>query len=319
MRHILLREINQRRIAYFYAVYSTGSIRAAADSLSTSPSVVTRQIQILEDELGALMFERRHRLGMKPTEAANMVLEYYRGTRANQDKLEANLYELRAMKRGNITIALPNIYIAALMDEVLNDFYHTYPDINVIVEEVNCPQVVSQILEDKAHIGLTRSTLADDPMINCLARASLPVNLLVGKGHPLAHVRHKVTVAELARYPLALSPRTFSLRDLVEEVEREEKIQITPTFVSSSSSALKRFAVLSGSTLLSAFTACQEIDTGQLIALDIDHPTFMSAQTHLIVRRGRLLSPSINQLLRLITKQLSFFNQDCSHYPAVRA
>lgn len=318
MRHILSREINQRRIGYFYAVYSTGSIRAAADSLNTSASVVTRQIQILENELRTLLFERRHRLGMKPTEAANMVFEYYRGARANQDKLEANLYELQTIKRGNITIAMPNVYITAFMDEVLNDFYHAYPDIHVIVEEVNCPEVVSQIREDKAHIGLTRSTLADEPMINCLARASLPVNFLVGKGHPLAHVRRKVTVEELARYPLALSPRTFSLRDLVEEVEREEKIQITPTFESSASSALKRFAVLSGGTLLSAFAACQEIDTGQLIALDIDHPIFMSAQTHLIVRRGRLLSPSINQLLRLINKQLSFFNQDCSHYPAVR-
>ncbi|BBE09303.1 Putative transcriptional activator, LysR family [Mycoavidus cysteinexigens] len=318
MRHILSSEINQRRIGYFYAVYSAGSISAAANSLNTAPSVVTRQIQILENELGTLLFERRHRLGMKPTEAANIVLEYYRETRANQDKLEANLYELRAMKRGNITIASPNVYIAALMDEVLNDFYRAYPDINVIVEEINCPQVVAQIREDKAHIGLTRSPLIDEPMINCLARASLPVNLLVGKGHPLAHVRHKITVAEMARYPLALSPLTFSLRDLVQEVEREERIQITPTFTSSASSALKRFAVLSGGTLLSAFAACQEIDSGQLIALDIDHPIFMSAQTHLIVRRGRLLSPSINQLLRLITKQLSFFNQDCSHYPAVR-
>jgi DNA-binding transcriptional LysR family regulator len=48
-----MRELNQRRIRYLYEVVTHRSIPRAAGSLNTSPSVITRQIRLLEEEVGA--------------------------------------------------------------------------------------------------------------------------------------------------------------------------------------------------------------------------------------------------------------------------
>lgn len=295
--------INQKRLRHFYAVYTHGKIREAAESLCTDSSVVTRQIKILEEEIGYMLFERQPR-GVVPTEAAQGVLEYYLETSASLDKLETKLQELCNIQRGNIHLAIPDGHIDVLMEEVLNDFCNEYTEVNICIEEVHSSsQVVTRLLENNAHIGLTFG-VAKDPDIRCHARAPLPIHMLVGKNHAFAD-QQKITFSETSHYPLALPPASFSLWKMLQTVEHSENIKLKSQFTSNSASALKEFASTScGGTFMSTSEARQEIKSGQLIALEIDHPVFMSTELCLAVRRGRPLLPATNQLLRVLTAKL---------------
>ncbi len=193
----LSSEINQRRIRCLYEVYSSGSACAAADNLTTSAAVVTRHIQLLEKELGILLFERCHRNGMKPTEAAKIVFEYYRASRAQQDHMKTCLDELRSMKRGTIRLALPAAYIDMLMEDMFTDFCHEHPNLNIVVEEINnSSQIVASVLEDSADVGIIFNNIPN-PDTLCYANRLLPMRALVSRRHPLAR-EQKVSFAVIS-------------------------------------------------------------------------------------------------------------------------
>jgi DNA-binding transcriptional LysR family regulator len=186
-----MEPINQNRLRYFYEVYQRGSVTGAADALDMSASVITRQIKILEDEIGACLFERGKRgRGMTPTEAAELVLKCHLTCRTAQDELEIGLQEMREMKRGTICIAALHTYDDALMNEIVKNFHVWHPSLNISIQSINFgDRIVGMVLEDIAHIGIIYRPIdyRYDPNIYLHHASLLPLCLIVNPDHPLAN------------------------------------------------------------------------------------------------------------------------------------
>lgn len=304
-----MKNIHPKRLAYFYHAVLTGTIRASADKLGVAPSVVSRQITQLEEELGCILIER-HRKGVWPTEAGELLLKYYRESVANEESCLAELRALQGLKSGHVALAIGEGFMGELMSKVLPAFQAQYPDLSLSIQVAGSSGLIRKLEEDEAHIGV----LFHPPKHNKLRSHEIsrhPLCAIVPPNHPLTRHEAPIHLEDIMPYPLVLQEKEFGVRQLIQVAEYQHRVTLLPVMTVNSFGLLKEFVRSNmGVTILPEFVVRRELDDQQVVSLPIEDPILSTGEVHIATRLGRQLTEAPLALLKHLQLWMRDFHPD---------
>lgn len=170
-----------RHIEVFHAVMQTGSVSAAARLINVTQPAVSRTLQHAELQLGFPLFERA-RGRLTPTNEAMALFPHVEKLYEQLDEVQRLAGNLR---HGEVTDRLQVLTVFALSREVLPHavagFRKRYPNVQVTVQALHTPQVVSGLLLQEADVGFVISS-GGQPALERESLAEVDMHCLVPKG-----------------------------------------------------------------------------------------------------------------------------------------
>lgn len=198
------------RLRYFVAVSEAGSFSRAAAALHLSQPSLSRQVQLLEDEVGQRLLERTGR-GAVLTESGVALLAHAKGIFELADIAKADMAERQASPRGRITIGLPPRVAHVLTADVVERFHAEFPGAAITVAEGLSMRLREWLVAGRVDVAI----LFDPPHTPQIQTETLlrePLVLISTQALPA-----KMKLAEVAERRLVMPSGPHALRQLLEQ------------------------------------------------------------------------------------------------------
>lgn len=192
-------------------VRQNNHLSAAAQALHTSQPGVSRQILLLEAELGFEIFQRTRNRIIGLTSAGEHVLDIAKRVVTDVDALRALKEDVNFGNRGVLTIATTHTQARYVLPMVIEKFVKKYPDVELILKQGNPEDICSLVDSGEADLAIGTDTQKQLPNLVKLPCFSLPRSVVAKVGHPILDV-DPLTLQEIARYPIISYDSRYSGR-----------------------------------------------------------------------------------------------------------
>jgi len=291
------------QLRYLAAVAQSGlNITAAAQKLHTSQPGVSKQIKLLEDELGFQIFTREGRNLTRITPAGQQVIE--RAVRILQETqaIRDLATELRDEGRGSLSIGTTHTQARYVLPEVIRDFRARYPQVRLNLHQGTTEQIAEMVAQDRIDCAIATGSehlFGDMTLLPCYRWHRV---IVVPREHPLAAVP-RPSLKQLAAYPLVTY--TFSFTGPSSLPQAFAKAGLTPDVAITARDAdvIMAYVRLGLGVGIVAEMAVDPKQDGDLAAIDASH-LFAAHVTWIGFRRGVLLRRYMYEFMQHLAPHL---------------
>jgi DNA-binding transcriptional LysR family regulator len=199
------------QLAYALAVAEEESFTRAADRLHLAQPSLSRQIRVLEQELGVLLFNRGPGQGrVTLTADGAALLPFMQRVLADVEAAGAEARALSGMARGRVAIGATPSLITSVLAPSLVEFHASHPGIDLSVVEGGSHQLVPQVASGEVDLALIVLPVTD-PLVVTTPLFDDPLVLAIACDHPFAS-RARVHVRDLDGLDLVMFREGYDLR-----------------------------------------------------------------------------------------------------------
>lgn len=282
-----------RQFNAFLTVARMGNFTRAAAKLAISQSTLTVQIRNLEQTLGVRLFDRNRRQ-VSLTTVGRELIGPLDDIVERIESLVAGTQDVSTLRRGVVTVAaLPSI-ASSVLPPIIAAFIAANPGLKVRIQDVVAQRIVELVKAGDVDFGIGSLGRRDrDIIVESLWEDDLWI--FVDRHHELA-AKRSVRLMDLAKYPLILTTRGSSVRQVFEKAADRVGTVFTPVYEThymSTALALARAGL--GAAVLPELALKPLVDS-QLTAVPIRQPS-IQRKIMLIRKSGRTLPKAAAILL----------------------
>jgi DNA-binding transcriptional LysR family regulator len=251
-----------RQLEMFRAVAEQGTFTKAAVRLKVSQSAVSRQVQLLEHELGGSLL-RRSGKGVSLTAAGELLLRMTHRVERDVEEALAEISQTHALQRGTLHLGGGMTVCLYILPRLLKKYRRLYPGVDLRVTAGSSEKILERVRAHEIDLGLlTLPIVARDMEVVPVLKEELVV--VTAAGHPLSRERN-IDPKSLSKFPLILYESGSNTRKVLDQYFLEEEISAPVAMESENVEIIKAMVAINlGVTIIPYTPVAKDVRAGRL-------------------------------------------------------
>ncbi len=279
------------------------NVSATAQSLYTSQPGISKQIRLLEDELGVEVFARSGKHLTRVTPAGETIIEKAGEILRIVESIKQVAQEFSNEQKGSLSVATTHTQARYALPPVIENFISRYPDVSLHMHQGTPIQIAEMAADGAVDFAIATEGLelfGDLVMLPCYKWNRC---IIVSKDHPLANVTN-ISLEDVANYHIVTYVFGFTGRSKLDEAFMHHGLAPKVVFTATDADVIKTYVRLGlGIGIIAQMAYDAELDS-DLVALDASH-LFESSTTMIGCRRGTFLRGYMFEFVELFAPHLT--------------
>jgi LysR family cys regulon transcriptional activator len=294
-----------QQLKYLLAIADSGlNITAAAERLYTSQPGISKQLKLLEQELGVQLFTRKGKSLIAITPAGRDVIARARKIMREVQNIRSLAREMSGEQEGTLSIATTHTQARYVLPDVIRAFRERYPKVNLEMHQGTSEQIAELVGANRVDFAIATGSRQLFPTLVILPCYDWDRIILVPKGHPLTKVAGPIDIATLAAYPLITYVFSATGESSFKRAFAERDLEPQVVFTARDADIIKTYVRMGMGVGVVASMAYECADQKDLVALDAVG-LFPRVTTWLGFRRDTVLRGYMVDFVSLFAPQLS--------------
>ncbi len=279
------------------------NVSQTAAKLFTSQPGISKQIRLLESELGVNIFKRSGKHLTEITPAGEAILGLAVEILENVDNIKQIAQEFADSNKGVLSIATTHTQARYVLPEVIEKFIGRYPDVTLNMHQ-GTPVQISE-LASKGTADFAIATEALELFANLVMMPCYHWNrsVVVPNDHPLTRSK-KLTLEQLASYPIVTYVFGFTGRSNLDQAFDSAGLKPKVVFTASDADVIKTYVRLGlGIGIIASMAFDKDTDSG-LTVIDASH-LFEVSTTKIGFKRGTYLRGYMYDFIQMFAPHLT--------------
>jgi LysR family transcriptional regulator, cys regulon transcriptional activator len=279
------------------------NVSATAASLYTSQPGISKQIRLLEDELGVEIFSRSGKHLTRVTQAGEQILKIAGEILGQVESIKQLTQEHNSPHRGSLSIATTHTQARYALPPVIQGFISKYPEVSLHMHQGTPIQISEKAADGTVDFAIATEALelfSDLLMMPCYRWNRC---ILVPKDHPLAKLS-KLSLEDVAEHQIVTYVFGFTGRSKLDDAFSEKGLTPKVVFTATDADVIKTYVRLGlGIGIVAHMAYDPDVDT-DLVAIEAGH-LFASSVTSIGFRKGTYLRGYMYDFIRAFAPHLT--------------